>query len=265
MSKTEDKMELVKTEGTNLAVLDTDQEIDGDLAWNIAQYIAEAENDVRVAKGKFWMRCKRGTREEICDRMVALGYKGWGYSNMQTYAAAVSEISENFRKIDPTLYITHWQMLKNSGVGKKDRPQWIQKAIDEGLTPKLTIEAVAEMGEDVAEERAEAVRKILKEKGIKPKGKTEKELKVELKEANRKKAQEFHQEATKGKVASTEITLATACQFVGLSELKWIAKDTLDIIYKAYAKRFHPDINGNSGEEMEMLNRCHEKLKKIVR
>ena len=91
-----------------LSVLNSGGELDDKLAWNVAQLISELEEDTRLAKGKFWNRCKHGTREEICDHF------GWSYKSMQEYGYFAREIPATAGKLS----YTHWRSAKSAGAIK---------------------------------------------------------------------------------------------------------------------------------------------------
>jgi hypothetical protein len=249
-------MELMKAEVKDLTMLDRDIVIDGELAWNVAQLISDADDDVRLAKGKFWNRCKHGTREEICDHF------GWNYNSMRRYskyANAMDSISAD------RIGYPHFLRIEEGGVPLSATPEWLQRAADNGWTPKQLTRAVV----DDRRQRVDDTIKSKKESGELPENATQESIVEDTKKSARERADEIgvkYREIPKTQEEkSTGMTMVEACEFLGLATLAWIAEDTLEFIYKGYAKQLHPDRNGNTGEGMQRLNAAHEILKTIIK
>ena len=92
-------------------------EISGDTAWAIAELIAGMEGDVRLAKGRFWRRCKdTGERLNICMEMEKGTKSGlWTKPAMQRYATFSRDYdtfsviaSKKVRHSTPVLPYTIW-------------------------------------------------------------------------------------------------------------------------------------------------------------
>ena len=80
--------------------------------------IADADSDVRLAKGKFWESCKDGTRKEICDSF------GWKYKVMQEYALYAKEIP-----VSTGISYTHWNSARMAGALKDERPALLENLV----------------------------------------------------------------------------------------------------------------------------------------
>ena len=244
-------MELMKAEVKDLAILDTDVVLDGELAWNVAQFISDVESDVRLAKGKFWNRCKHGTREDICDNF------GWSYRTMQEYGYYATEIPAT-----AGISFTHWRNAKDAGLKAADRPEWLQQAADNKWTPKeLKGEVVEHQKTVVKEIKGRNLKRDIKNKVV-PKDTT-------LEDYDERRHKAYDEEVNWGRSiprkTSTHMTLAEACEVFGLSQISWMTEETLDILYKGYSRILHPDVVKDDGVAMQLINRAKEVIKKIVR
>jgi hypothetical protein len=248
-------MELAIKQDASLEVLNTDLELDGDLAWNVAQLISDADDDVRLAKGKFWNACKDDNRYDICDAF------GWKPATMKEYGQYANEIKLVGDRLRLLSY-THWRNARDSGIGAADRPEWLQRAADNQWTPKQLTDAVAE-------ERRKRVDVIIEEgkkEGVFSEDTTAENYKEKSRQEGKKRAEEYGRTFVNAPPkTSTDMTFAEACEFVGLSPVRWIAKDTLDIIYRGYAKIMHSDTGNGNDNDMAKLNKAKEILKKVAK
>lgn len=229
----------------DMSVLDLVDEpsLDGDLAWSIAQYIKDVDEDVRLTKGKFWNRCKHGTREEICDAM------GWSYDSMARFAMYAKEI---FLGTEKKVAYGKWQKLMDIGVKKEGRSELIQEIAENDISlsdiPKIA-------------------RPILDQQLAESLAKTDADTKAYY--DNKKKREDKLNASGKRNYVippqhKTEPTMEEACNFFGLPIVGWIGTETLNILFRGFSKKYHTDQGGTNGK-MVQLNLCHEVLKKIRR
>ncbi len=225
------------TKGIDLDLLDTGQELDGILAWNIAEFINQADENVRLAKGKFWNLCEHGSRKEICDSF------GWSYKSMQQYALFAKEIP-----FENGISYTHWDTVRKAGVSSTDRPKLLQKASDKGWTPKQLKESLKKKKkhktthitcDDIIAGEDDPDGPDINPAGKLGRPPTDTEL-------------------------GNKLTMSDACELLGLSTLTWITEETLNVLYRHYSKQDHPD-KGGTQEAMDKLNKAKDKLKEIVR
>ena len=232
-------MELTKTEGVGLEVLETDQTIDGELAWNLAQLIADAEDNIQLAKGKFWNRCERGTREEICDHF------GWRYKTMADYAMFAKEMVD-FEQVRNITY-NHYLKLRVGGISKDSRPAWLQRASDNEWTPKQLTDAIKK---ETKTDDTEI-----------PIAETE-EFKESLENSLNGDTEDTGSRSTTSTAArlTKKVSVGEAKRMFGIDPL---TQETIDVLYKHLSKKYHPD-KGGSTEAFNTLGECKERLEKTL-
>jgi len=216
--------DVTTTAGTSLEVPDS---LANSGAWKVAKYIVTAESDVRLAKGKFYNACERGTREDICN------YFGWKYSAMAEYAMFANESLAIAKKTT----FTHWKNAKRAGVKKADRPAILREAIDKCWTPK---QLTAEINKAKAPKKPTRI--------------------IEVTPEQLADTQERIKKGGEVEAVKVGMTQATAKEILGISPL---TAETLAIIYKALAKKAHPDAGGTV-ESMQAISEANTVLKEIV-
>jgi len=216
--------QVATTKGTHLEVPDS---LANSGAWKVAKYIATAEGDVRLAKGKFWNACEHGARKEICD------FFGWKYSTMSKFAMFAKEVLSGSGKITYTLF----EASMSAGVKKADRPAILRKAIDNCWTPKQLTE---EVNKTKAPKKKPRIINVTPEQAEENKQRREQEAEVEA--------------------VKQGMTQDQAKEILGISPL---TAETLAIIFKAMAKKAHPD-TGGSVEAMQLIAEANSTLKEIV-
>jgi hypothetical protein len=230
-------MEIIKSQ-IGLSLLDEDGQFDDDVAWNIAQLIADMEGDIRLAKGKFWNRCKDGTRVEICTHFE------WNYENMKQYG--------RFARLRATLScdvtFTDWKKLRKIGIVDGDM-----------------LEILGKWGPDQTNDEKKAIIKQIKEEYHNRRRQGLINAEPDPIETPKQKQEKDAAKNTAAKNMTMPMNQVEAFATFGIyGMVTGIDQDIADLIYKYKSKTCHPDAGG-SEVAMSKLNEARKIINKFIK